>query len=285
MKVVVKVGGTLLEADQDRMRIARQVVRQVRAGHRVLLIHGGGKQLTRYLEQTGMESRFRNGFRITTAEALDGVVKVIGGTVNHSLLAAFVRAGLPAVGLSGIDAGGLMAEKLRSADGQDWGFVGKVIGANPAVWELLSQAGYLPVLACLAVGEDGQIYNVNADQAAVACAVHWGADRLIFLTDVDGVRDDEGRTLTRLTEEEIPELIASGAVAGGMLAKLNAIQEALAHSVRGVCIANGHRENLLDDILGGGTNQSEPGRETVAGTIILAAAAATVSTSRNQTRS
>ncbi len=285
MKVVVKVGGTLLEADQDRMRIARQVVRQVRAGHRVLLIHGGGKQLTQYLERTGIESRFRDGLRITNAETLDGVVKVFGGTVNHALLAAFVRAGLPAVGLSGIDASGLVAEKLRSADGQDWGFVGRVIDANPAVWELLSQAGYLPVLACLAVGEDGQIYNVNADRAAVACTVYWGADRLIFLTDVDGVRDGEGRAVARLAEDEIPGLIASGAVTGGMLAKLSAIQEALAHQVRGVCIANGRRENVLDDILGGETNHSEPGRESVAGTIILAAAVATASTSGNRTRS
>ena len=282
MKVVVKVGGTLLEAEQDRMRIVRQVVRQVRAGHRVLLIHGGGKQLTRYLERTGVESRFRDGLRITTAETLDGVVQVLGGAVNHELLAAFVRAGLPAVGLSGIDASGLVAEKLRGADGRDWGFVGRVTNANPALWELLSQAGYLPVLACLAVGEDGQIYNVNADRAAVACAVHWGADRLIFLTDVDGVRDGEGRALARLTEDEIPGLIASGAVAGGMLAKLSAVQEALAHPVRGICIANGRRENVLDDILGGGTHQDEPGRESVPGTVILAADAAMAPTFGNR---
>lgn len=250
MKIVVKVGGTLLETAEDRLRMAEQVARQVRAGHKILLMHGGGKQLTQYLDRAGIASRFRDGFRITTAEALDGVVKVFAGTVNHELLAAFVRLGLPAVGLSGIDAGGLMAEKLRDADGQDWGFVGKVTGANPGLWEVLSQAGYLPVLACLAVGEDGQIYNVNADQAAVACATHWGADCLVFLTDVDGVRDADGRTLARLAAEEITGLVASGAVTGGMLAKLNAVQEALAHRVESVCIANGHRADALEGILG-----------------------------------
>ena len=250
MKVVVKVGGTLLETAPDRLRMAEQVARQVRAGHRILVMHGGGKQLTRYLERAGIESRFVHGLRVTTAEALDGVVKVFAGTVNHELLAAFVRVGLPAVGLSGIDASGLVAEKLSGADGQDWGFVGNVKHANPGLWEVLSQAGYLPVLACLAVGEDGQVYNVNADQAAVACAVHWKAERLIFLTDVDGVQGANGQTLARLSGDQIPMLIASGVATGGMQAKLNAIWEALAQNVRSVFIANGHREDALDTIMG-----------------------------------
>jgi acetylglutamate kinase len=249
MKVVVKVGGTLLEAAADRLRIAEQVARQARAGHQVLVMHGGGKQLTRFLERAGVESRFVHGLRVTTAETLDGVVKVLAGTVNHELLAAFVRVGLPAVGLSGIDASGLVAEKLSGADGQDWGFVGNVKSANPGVWNVLSQSGYLPVLACLAVGEDGQIYNVNADQAAVACAVHWKADCLIFLTDVDGVRGANGQTVARLSGDQIPMLIASGVATGGMQAKLNAVWEALARNVPSVFIANGHRENALDRAL------------------------------------
>jgi len=259
MKVVVKVGGTLLETPEDRLRIAENVKRQARAGHQILLMHGGGKQLTRYLERAGIESRFVHGLRVTTAEALDGVVKVFAGTVNHELLAAFVRVGLPAVGLSGIDASGLVAEKLAGAGGQDWGFVGNVKHANPDLWELLSQAGYLPVLACLAVGEDGQIYNVNADQAAVACAVHWKADCLIFLTDVDGVQDANGQTLARLAGDQIPMLIASGVATGGMQAKLNSIWEALARSLRSVFIVNGHRENALDGALGAIRGKGAPG--------------------------
>ena len=273
MKVVVKVGGTLLETAEERLRMAEMVKRQVRAGHQILVVHGGGKQLTRYLEKAGVSSRFVHGLRVTTAETLDGVVKVFAGTVNHELLAAFVRVGLPAVGLSGIDASGLVAEQLRGADGQDWGFVGNVKGANPGVWDVLSRAGYLPVLACLAVGEDGQIYNVNADQAAVACAVHWKAERLIFLTDVDGVQDANGQTLARLEGDEIPKLIASGAVTGGMQAKLNAVWEALAQNVRCVFIGNGHREDALDGLAveaeaGRGSGAGGTGIGTVIGTMI-----------------
>lgn len=265
MKAVIKIGGTLLETAADRLRVAEQVARQARAGHRVLVVHGGGKQLTQFLERMGIPSRFVDGFRVTTAETLDGVVKVFAGTVNHELLAAFVRIGLPAAGLSGIDASGLVAEKLRGEQGQDWGYVGRIRKVNPRVWEVLSQAGFLPVLACLAVAEDGQIYNVNADQAAVACAVHWGADGLIFLTDVDGVQDGRGHTLAHLGADEIPGLLASGAVTGGMLAKLNAVQEALTGQVPCVYIGNGHRDDALDGILG----ETETGQGTAAGGTLI----------------
>jgi acetylglutamate kinase len=210
-----------------------------------------------------------DGFRVTTEETLDGVVKVFAGTVNHELLAAFVRIGLPAVGLSGIDASGLLAERLRGEQGQDWGYVGRIRKANPRVWDVLSQAGFLPVLACLAVGEDGQIYNVNADQAAVACAVHWRADRLIFLTDVDGVQDRSGQRLARLGADEIPGLLASGAVTGGMLAKLHAVQEALQGQVPCVYIGNGHREDALEGILAG-EEAGQAGQRRAAGGTILA---------------
>ena len=271
MKAVIKIGGTLLETAADRLRVAEQVARQVRAGHRVLVVHGGGKQLTQFLDKMGIASQFVDAFRVTTAETLDGVVKVFAGTVNHELLAAFVRIGLPAVGLSGIDASGLVAEKLQGDQGQDWGYVGRIRKANPRVWEVLSQAGFLPVLACLAVGEDGQIYNVNADQAAVACAVHWGADSLIFLTDVDGVQDGRGHTLARLGADEIPGLLASGAVTGGMLAKLNAVQEALAGQVPCVYIRNGHREDSLDGI----TGPTEAGQGRAAGGTLITPSLAT----------
>ena len=272
MKAVIKIGGTLLETAADRLRMAEQVARQVRAGNRVLVVHGGGKQLTRFLDQMGIPSRFVDGFRVTTEETLDGVVKVFAGTVNHELLAAFVRVGIPAVGLSGIDASGLLADKLRGEQGQDWGYVGRIRKANPRVWDVLSQAGFLPVLACLAVGDDGQIYNVNADQAAVACAVHWRADRLIFLTDVDGVQNGNGQRLARLGADDIPGLLASGAVTGGMLAKLNAVQEAFQGQVPCVYIGNGHREDALEGILAdeeaGQAGQAGQGR--AAGGTILA---------------
>ena len=240
MKQVIKIGGTLLEDAAGRARMAALMAAQARPGRRTLVVHGGGKQLTAYLERAGVKSEFVNGLRVTSAEALDAVVEVFAGTVNHSLLAALHAADVPSVGISGIDGGCLQAERLHGDGGEDWGFVGRITQANPRVWEAQLAAGFLPVLACVAVGADGQIYNVNADQAAVACAVHWQADSLVFLTDVDGVCDSAGHVLPQLSAEQIPELIRSGAVAGGMLAKLNAVQEALAAGISQVRIVNGH---------------------------------------------
>ena len=247
MKIVVKIGGTLVEDSALRTRIVESVARVFRKDLQIVLVHGGGKLLSRYLEQAGIESRFVDGLRVTSEEAMDGVVKVFAGTVNHQLLAAFHRAGVPAVGISGLDAGCLVAEKLVGKNGQDWGLVGNIVRANPRVWEVLLSAGILPVMACLAVGDDGQIYNINADQAAVATAVGFGADALLFLTDVDGVLDAEGRLIPRLDTAEISSLIRSGAVTGGMLAKLNAIADALAQGIGHVHIANGRRDGALEN--------------------------------------
>jgi acetylglutamate kinase len=264
VKVVVKIGGTLLEEAAGRKRLAALLARHFHHGRRMLVVHGGGKQLTTYLERAGVASQFVNGLRVTTAEALDGVVKVFAGTVNHNLLAALHAAGASAVGISGIDGGCLLAEKLRGEQGEDWGYVGRITRADPRVWEALLAADLLPVMACLAVGRDGQIYNVNADQAAVACAVGWRADRLVFLTDVDGVRDGKGRVLERLAAEDIPALLASGAVAGGMLAKLRAVEEAVAGGLSQVRIANGHRAEAWEALF-----SEEETEENAAGTVIV----------------
>ena len=249
MKVVVKIGGTLLEDSGSRRRMVAMVAGQVRLGNQVLLVHGGGKLLTAFLEKTGVKSEFLQGLRITSEEAMDGVIKIFAGTVNHSLLAACVAEKLPAVGISGIDGSCLLAERLRGENGEDWGFVGRIAKATPHVWEVLLAGGLLPVMACLAVGADGQIYNVNADSAAVACATAWHADSLVFLTDVDGVRDRAGQRIARLRTDDIPALLSTGAVTAGMLAKLNAVREALEGGVNHVHICNGHREGILNTVL------------------------------------
>ena len=149
------------------------------------MVHGGGKQMTRYLAERGIESRFVNGLRVTTPETVDAVLKVFAGSVNHELVASLNRAGARAVGLSGIDAFLAEAEEMDPA----LGAVGRVTRSDPALLHLLTAHGYLPVVACVAGGRDGRIYNVNADQMAVACAAAFGADQLIFLTDVAGVLD------------------------------------------------------------------------------------------------
>jgi acetylglutamate kinase len=263
MKIVVKIGGTLLEDAAARTRMARLLRGAARGGHRMLVVHGGGKQLTSFLDRTGVKSEFLQGLRVTSAEALDGVVQIFAGTVSHYFLAALHAEGVPSVGISGVDGGCLLAQRLRGGKGEDWGYVGRITSANPRVWEAILVGGFLPVMACLAVGEDGQIYNVNADQAAAACAKHWQADALVFLTDVDGVRDAAGNLVPRIAADDIPALIDSGAVTGGMVAKLNAVEEALAGGVPRIFIRSGHRERVLEDFLAMGRSSTDAWQGTV----------------------
>ena len=143
MKAVVKIGGTLLESAADRLRLAKLIGQQWQAGRQFLLVHGGGQQLTQYLEKSGIASRFVEGLRVTTEEALDGVVKVFAGTINHQLLAALQQAGVPAAGISGIDGGCLVAAKQVGQQGQDWGYVGQIQTVDPRLWETLLAARFV----------------------------------------------------------------------------------------------------------------------------------------------
>jgi acetylglutamate kinase len=167
--------------------------------------------------------------------------------VNHELVAALVRAGVRAVGLSGIDA--LLAEAVQMAP--ELGAVGKVVRSNAGLLELLTANGYLPVVACLAGDRDGNLYNVNADQMAVACASAFGCDELVFLTDVEGVLDAERRLLARLTASESEALVAAGVATGGMQAKLNAAADALCQGVGKVRIAPGAADRVLERLFAG----------------------------------
>ena len=247
MKVLVKLGGTLLDAPQSRDALAAQIAEAVASGTEIVVVHGGGKQMTRFLAERGVESRFVGGLRVTTPEILDAVLKVFAGSVNHELVASLNRAGAQAVGLSGIDSFLVEAEQMDPA----LGAVGKVTKSNPALLHLLTAHGYLPVVACVASDRMGQVYNVNADQMAVACAVAYGARQLIFLTDVEGVLDGERRVRAVLTSQESRRLIADGVATGGMQAKLNAALAALAGGVEQVRIAPGAAAGVLQRALAG----------------------------------
>ena len=254
MKLLVKLGGTLLDDESTREPLARQIAAISRAGGpdiQMVLVHGGGRQMTRYLAERGVESRFVNGLRVTTPAVLDAVIKVVAGSVNRQLVATLNRAGARAVGISGIDAGLVEAEEMDAALGS----VGRVTGANPALLEALVAAGFLPVVACVAGDREGRLYNVNADQMAVACAVAFGAEQLIFLTDVEGVLDAGKRLLPHLTMAGSESLIATGVATGGMLAKLNAAHSALRQGVAQVRICAGAANGVLERILAG----EEPG--------------------------
>ena len=247
MKLLVKLGGTLLDAADSRDRLAAQITAAQARGAEIVVVHGGGKQMTRYLAERGIESRFVNGLRVTTPETLDAVLKVFAGSVNHELVASLNRSGAMAVGLSGIDSFLVEAEQMDPA----LGGVGRVTRCNPALLHLLASNGYLPVVACVAGDRQGQVYNVNADQMAVACATAFGARQLVFLTDVRGVLDAAKQVRPVLTAEQSRRLIADGTVTGGMQAKLNAAMAALEAGVPQVIIAPGAAEGVLDRILAG----------------------------------
>ena len=247
MKVLIKLGGTLLDASEPRDRLAAQIAAVCAQGFQVVVVHGGGRQMTRYLAERGIESRFVNGLRVTTPETLDAVLKIFAGSVNHELVASLNRAGVPAVGLSGIDAFVVEAEQLSP----ELGAVGRVTKSNPALFHLLTANRFLPVVACVAGDRQGHVYNVNADQMAVACASAFGADQLIFLTDVEGVLDGSRQIRAVLTAQESHRLIADGVATGGMQAKLEASLAALRGGVGQVRIAPGLAGQVLPRLFAG----------------------------------
>lgn len=247
MKILVKLGGTLLDSEVTRAALTVQIAAARAVGTEIVVVHGGGRQMTRYLAERGVESRFVNGLRVTTPETLDAVLKVFAGAVNHELVASLNRAGALAVGLSGIDAFLVEAEQMNP----ELGAVGRVTRSNAGLLHLLTSNGYLPVVACVAGDREGRIYNVNADQLAVACAVAYGARTLVFLTDVDGVLDAEGGVRESLTAPACERLIADGVATGGMQAKLTAAMDALRGGVKNVQIAPGAAPNALLRLLAG----------------------------------
>ena len=246
-RTLIKLGGTLLDDPASRQRLAGEIAAVAASGVQLVVVHGGGKQMTRYLAERGIESHFVNGLRVTTPETVDAVLKVFAGSVNHELVASLNRAGALAVGLTGIDALLAEAEQLDPA----LGAVGRVIRSNAGLLELLSANRYLPVVACVAGDRAGNIYNVNADQMAVACAAAFRAQQLIFLTDVPGVLDASKQVRPLLSTAEARALIASGVATGGMQAKLNAALAALDAGLVEVRIAPGAADRVLTRILEG----------------------------------
>jgi len=178
---------------------------------------------------------------------VDALLKVFAGSVNHELVAALNRAGAPAAGLSGIDGYLAEAEQMDPA----LGAVGRVTRSNPQLLDILAANGFVPVVACVAGDRQGNIYNVNADQMAVACAAAFGAEQLVFLTDVDGVLDAARQVCPRLTAAESRVMIDSGVAGGGMRAKLEAALAALSGGVGAVRIAPGAAPRVLERLLAG----------------------------------
>jgi acetylglutamate kinase len=246
MKVLIKLGGTLLDEAAKRNDLARQLA-QVAQQADLVVVHGGGKQVTRFLEERGVTSRFVGGLRVSDETVIDAVTKVIAGSINKQLVAALCAAGQSAVGLSGVD-GLLTSAQAVSAELQ---FVGKPQRSDGKLLHLLVGAGYLPVVACIAADAQGHIYNVNADQMAVSCAAGWGADKLFFLTDVPGVKNSSGAVVPELAPDDVADLIQSGVAHGGMQAKLESAVWALEAGISEVLIAPGQEADICGQLLAG----------------------------------
>ena len=242
MRILLKLGGTLLDQPESRHRLAREITAAASPERAMVVVHGGGKQMTRFLAQMGVESQFINGLRVTDPSVIDAVVKVFKGSVNADLITAFRAAGNRPVGLSGLDAGLVDAVILDPQLGQ----VGKPVASDARLLEVLTSAGYLPVVSCIAGDTEGHIFNVNGDQMAVACAASFCVDQLVFLTDVDGVKGADGAVLPTLTVAQCRQLIVDGVATGGMQAKLEAAIDALLKGVGAVWIAPGAHVGIVD---------------------------------------
>jgi acetylglutamate kinase len=234
MKIVVKLGGATLE-DAALLQRAVLAVKQLAAEHQVAVVHGGGAALTRMLAQMGKQSEFIDGLRVTDAETRDFAVMVLAGHMNKKLVAALGSVGQSAMGLCGGDGQAFRARK-KMTNGQDLGFVGEICSVDPRWIETIWQHGCIPVISSVALGSDGQYYNINADQMASACAVACHANALIFLTDVPGVKDADGLVIRWLNLGMAAALARNAVIGGGMLPKLQACKDALLHGVNRVRI-------------------------------------------------
>ncbi len=248
--IVLKLGGELLESP-ERLAGVVAAAASLAAGDRLVLVHGGGREIDAECRRRGIEKRAVDGLRVTDADTLDAVVAVLAGTINTRLVAALVAAGVRAVGLTGADAGMGLVEKApphRAVDGRsvDLGRVGQPVAGAPAplLRDLLG-LGYVPVVACLGSDAAGTLYNVNADTLASRVAVACGAAELIVGGATAGVLDEDGRTIGALDVDGVDALIGAGTASAGMVAKLVACREAVRGGVGVVSIVDGRAADRL----------------------------------------
>jgi len=245
MKTVIKLAGALLEDDVAVRSLARQIAALAQQGHEILVVHGGGRLFTATLKRMGIESNFVAGLRVTNRETRDVAVMVFAGLLNKRLASAISAEGTPAIGISAADAACFRAEPMVHNEIEGLlGFVGYLTAVNNSFIESLWREGLIPVAPCLGLGPDNELYNINADHMAAACAEYLGAERLIYLTDVAGVLDGD-KVLSAVNCEEIERLVQCRVVSGGMVLKLEAAKRALEGGVREVHIVGGSSPDAL----------------------------------------
>jgi acetylglutamate kinase len=248
MKLVVKIGGKALEESRLRRNVARQISALRRAGHSIVVVHGGGKLLTETLARLGIPTEFYQGLRVTDAPTRDVAMMVLAGIVNKQWVAEIEAQGQPALGICGGDGGLVVARKLTAGSNgktKSLGFVGRPQKINTTVLEMAFTQGLVPVVASMAPDAQGEYLNINADDLAAALATGIKADRLLYLTESGGVWDAEGRRLPFVQASEIESLIRKGIVRDGMIPKLRSCARTLGYEVGEVNILPAASPNAL----------------------------------------
>jgi acetylglutamate kinase len=252
--VVIKFGGNAMVDEELKSSFAQDIVLLKQVGVNPVIVHGGGPQIAKLLEQIGKESRFIQGMRVTDNETMDIVEMVLGGQVNKQIVSLINSHGGRAVGLTGKDGGLINARKMKlanaDAESHDLGQVGEVDTIDPAVVKMLDNDDFIPVIAPIGVGKDGTSYNINADLVAGKLASVLGAEKLLLLTNTPGVLDPEGKLLTGITARETDSLIEQGIIHGGMLPKVNCALDAVKSGVKTSQIIDGRvRHSVLLELL------------------------------------
>ena len=244
--IVVKYGGSAMSNEELQRNVIKDVTLLKLVGFKPIIVHGGGKAISKWVGKVGKEARFVNGLRVTDEETME-IAEMVLGRVNKNLVTMVEELGVKAVGISGKD-GGLLKVDKKYADGQDIGFVGDIKEVDPKVLYDLLEKDFLPIVAPGGLDDDFNTYNINADDAACAIAKAVGADKLVFLTDIEGLYkdiNDKSSFISRLTAGQAEELINGGIIGGGMLPKLNNCTSAIRNGVNRVHILDGRVPHCL----------------------------------------
>ena len=244
--IVVKYGGSAMSNEELQRNVIKDVTLLKLVGFKPIIVHGGGKEISRWVEKTGKEAKFVNGLRVTDAETME-IAEMVLNKVNKSLVTMVQELGVKAVGISGKD-GGLLKVDRKYPDGQDIGFVGDIKEVNPKVLFDLIEKDFLPIVAPIGLDDHFQTYNINADDAACAIAKAVGAEKLAFLTDIEGLYkdiNDKSSFISRISASQADTLIEEGFIGGGMLPKLGNCTSAIKNGVNRVHILDGRIPHCL----------------------------------------